>query len=58
MVAGRIGGLEEIGEGMVSEVTEMVIEIGREGGGSTEAASMEVAGASMAGEGVGTGEDR
>jgi len=57
MEAGRIGGLEEIEEGMVSEVTEMAIEIGREGGGLTEVDSMEVADASIPGEGAGTGED-
>lgn len=55
MGAGRIGDLEEIGEGMASEVTEKVIGIER-GGGLTEADSMEAADASITGEGGGTGE--
>lgn len=55
MEAGRIEGLEEIGEEMVSEVTEMVIGIGREEGDSTEDFMEEDA--SKTGEGAGTGED-
>ena len=56
MEAGRIEGLEEIGGGMVNGVTEIIIEIGREGGGSTEVDFME-ADAFITGEGAGTGED-
>ena len=56
MEAGRIEGLEEIGGGMVSEVTEITIGIEREVGGSTEADFME-ADAFRTGEGAGTGKD-
>jgi len=41
---------------MVNGVTEIIIEIGREGGGSTEVDFME-ADAFITGEGAGTGED-